>query len=282
MLAERLPSILPELDDAAALEVTALHSIAGVLPPDGQLVRRPPFEAPHHSATLAALVGGGSGLARPGSLSLAHRGVLFLDEAPEFGTRALQALRQPLESGRVLLARSRGSAEYPCRVQMVLAANPCPCANPAGDQHCECSPLARRRYLGRISGPLMDRIDIRIRLDPLRAVELMSDAAVAETSAVVAERVVKARAAAAARWSAAGWPVNAEVPGPELRRRPWRLPSRDTELLRTRLDRGSLSARGFDRVIRLAWTVADLDGRDRPDEADVSEAAQLRMGEEAP
>jgi magnesium chelatase family protein len=281
MLAERLPSLLPELDDAAALEVTALHSIAGVLPPDGQLVRRPPFQAPHHSATMAALVGGGPGLARPGALSLAHRGVLFLDEAPEFGTRALQALRQPLESGRVVLARARGSAEYPCRVQMVLAANPCPCANPAGDQHCECPATARRRYLGRISGPLLDRIDIHIELKPMRAVELMSCEAVAESSAVVAGRVAKARAAAAARWFEAGWPTNAEVPGPELRRRPWRLPARDTELLRTGLDQGSLSARGFDRIIRLAWTIADLDGRDRPDEADVSEAAQLRTGQGA-
>jgi magnesium chelatase family protein len=279
MLAERLPSILPELDDASAMEVTALHSIAGVLPLDGRLLRRPPFQAPHHSASLAALVGGGSGLARPGALSLAHRGVLFLDEAPEFNTRALQALRQPLESGRVLLARSRGSTEYPSRVQVVLAANPCPCANPAGDAYCECTPLARRRYIGRISGPLLDRIDVQIRLTPLRAAELMTFDAPSEASAPVAERVAKARAAAAARWSADGWRVNADVPGPQLRRPPWRLPADDTAGLRSSLDRGSLSARGFDRVIRLAWTIADLDGRDRPDRADVSEATELRMGE---
>src|SRR5690349_4016669 len=157
MLAERLPSILPELDDASALEVTALQSIAGVLPPDGALVRRPPFQAPHHSASLAALVGGGSGLARPGALSLAHRGVLFLDEAPEFANATLQALRQPLESGSVRLARARGNTEYPARVQVVLAANPCPCANPAGDQFCVCPATARRRYLAKLSGPLLDR-----------------------------------------------------------------------------------------------------------------------------
>jgi magnesium chelatase family protein len=279
MLAERLPSILPDLDDASALEVTALHSIAGVLPSDGRLLRQPPFQAPHHSASLAALVGGGSGLARPGALSLAHRGVLFLDEAPEFNTRALQALRQPLESGRVLLARSRGNTEYPSRVQVVLAANPCPCANPAGDAYCECTATARRRYIGRISGPLLDRIDLQINLTPLKAAELMTAHAPAESSAVVAERVAKARAAAAARWSADGWPVNAEVPGPQLRRPPWRLPASDTEALRNSLDRGSLSARGFDRVIRVAWTICDLDGRDRPDGADVHEAAELRMGE---
>ncbi|HET9519304.1 MAG TPA: YifB family Mg chelatase-like AAA ATPase [Actinoplanes sp.] len=279
MLAERLPSILPELDDASAIEVTALHSIAGVLPGDGRLLRRPPFQAPHHSASLAALVGGGTGLARPGALSLAHRGVLFLDEAPEFHIRALQALRQPLESGRVLLARSGGTTEYPARVQVVLAANPCPCASPAGDAHCECTPLVRRRYISRISGPLLDRIDLRIELTPLRAAELMTDHTPAESSATVAERVAKARAAAAARWAAGGWRVNAEVPGPQLRRAPWRLPPAHTAALRRSLDRGSLSARGLDRVLRTAWTIADLDGRDRPDAADVAEAAALRMGE---
>jgi magnesium chelatase family protein len=279
MLAERLPSVLPELDDEAALEVTALQSIAGILADDGCLVRRPPFQAPHHSASLAALVGGGAGLARPGALSLAHRGVLFLDEAPELATATLQALRQPLESGRVILARSRGTTEYPARVQLVLAANPCPCASPAGDQACQCSAVQRRRYLARISGPLLDRIDIRINLAPLSAAQLMTASTPAESSAVVAERVAKARAAAAARWSAGGWRVNAEVPGPQLRRPPWRLRPADTAVLRSGLDRGTLSARGFDRVMRLAWTVADLDGRDRPDGADVNEAAQLRMGE---
>jgi magnesium chelatase family protein len=279
MLAERLPSVLPSLDDETALEVTALHSIAGALPPDGQLVRRPPFQAPHHSASLAALVGGGSGLARPGALSLAHRGVLLLDEAPEIAAATLQALRQPLESGRVVLARARGTTEYPARVQVVLAANPCPCASPAGDQFCSCTPQVRRRYLGRLSGPLMDRIDIQIRLPPLSAAQLMTAGAGVESSAVVGARVAAARAAAAARWSGQGWRVNAEVPGPQLRQVPWRLPPAHTAALRVSLDRGSLSARGFDRVLRLAWTISDLDGRDRPGAADVDEAAQLRMGE---
>lgn len=279
MLAERLPSILPELDDAAALEVTALQSIAGVLPPDGRLIRRPPFQAPHHSASLAALVGGGSGLARPGALSLAHRGVLFLDEAPEFASATLQALRQPLESGRVLLARTRGNTEFPARVQVILAANPCPCASPAGDQYCACTAAARRRYLGKLSGPLLDRIDIQVKLEPLRAAQLMISATPTEPSATVAERVTKARAAATARWSAEGWRLNAEVPGPHLRRPPWRLPAKHTAILRKSLDRGALSARGFDRILRLAWSIADLDGRDSPTGSDVDEAAQLRMGE---
>ncbi|MCZ7420384.1 MULTISPECIES: YifB family Mg chelatase-like AAA ATPase [unclassified Micromonospora] len=278
MLAERLPSILPELDDEAALEVTALHSIAGLLPAGGRLIRRPPFQAPHHTATVPSIVGGGSGLARPGAISLAHRGVLLMDEAPEFSKAALEALRQPLEHGRVLLTRSRGSAEYPARAQLVLAANPCPCANPAGDDRCECAPQARRRYLGRLSGPLLDRIDLQVRLPPMRAAELMESTS-HESSTVVAGRVVAARAAAAARWAPLGRRLNAEIPGPQLRRAPWRLPGRVTADLRARLDSGSLSARGFDRVVRLAWTIADLDGRARPDAGDVGEAITLRTGE---
>ncbi|MFI7022531.1 YifB family Mg chelatase-like AAA ATPase [Micromonospora sp. NPDC049900] len=278
MLAERLPSILPTLDDDAALEVTALHSVAGLLPTGGRLIRRPPFQAPHHTATVPSIVGGGAGLARPGAISLAHRGVLFLDEAPEFSKPALEALRQPLEHGRVLLTRSRGGAEYPARAQLVLAANPCPCANPAGDDRCECAPVARRRYLARLSGPLLDRIDLQVRLPPMRAAELMEPAA-HESSAVVAARVAAARQAAAGRWAAVGRRLNSEIPGPALRRAPWRLPNPVTADLRARLDSGSLSARGFDRVIRLAWTIADLDGRAQPDRKDIAEAITLRTGE---
>lgn len=276
MLAERLPSILPELGDEAALEVTALQSIAGVLPPGSGLIRRPPFQAPHHTSSTAALIGGGSGLARPGALSLAHRGVLFLDEAPELSRVTLQALRQPLESGRVVLARARGTTEYPARVQLVLAANPCPCATT--DERCTCSPIVRRRYLGRLSGPLLDRLDMRVDLLPMRAAQLMTPETPAESSTVVAARVLRARQAAAQRWGREGWEVNAAVPGPHLRRRPWLLPASDTAALRVALDRGVVSARGFDRVLRLSWTIADLDGRDRPGEQDVAEALQLRTG----
>jgi magnesium chelatase family protein len=279
MLAERLPSILPVLDDDAALEVTALHSVAGTLPPGGHLIRRPPFQAPHHSASMAALIGGGSGLARPGALSLAHRGVLFLDEAAEIPSATLQALRQPVEDGRVVLARARGTTEFPARVQLILAANPCPCASPAGDQHCTCAPAARRRYLAKLSGPLLDRIDIRLTLRPLGAAQLMTATAPATPSAEVAKRVARARAAAAARWAGATWRTNAEVPGPHLRRPPWQLPAEDTAGLRRALDHGLLSARGFDRVLRLAWSIADLDGLDRPGRPEVDEAIQLRMGE---
>jgi len=279
MLATRLPSVLPELDDEAALEVTALHSVAGALAPDAPLVRRPPLQAPHHTASVAALVGGGSGLARPGALSLAHCGVLFLDEAPEFGVRALEALRQPIEQGVVRLRRAWGETDYPARVQLVLAANPCPCAKPAGDVGCVCTPVERRRYLSRLSGPLLDRVDLRLRLDPLSAADLLDDRALSEPSAAVADRVAKARAAAAARWSAHGWRTNAEVPGAALRSPRWRPPRPARDALRRLLDVGMLSARGHDRVLRMAWSICDLDGRSRPDEGDVHEASVLRLGD---
>jgi magnesium chelatase family protein len=281
MLARRLPSILPPLSDEEALEVTSIHSVAGALPPQAGLVRRPPFQAPHHTATMPAMVGGGTGLARPGAISLAHRGVLFLDEAPEFSARVLEALRQPLEEGVVSLARTLGRTDYPARVQLLLAANPCPCAKPGGDAHCECSALVRRRYLGRLSGPLLDRLDLMVHLHPVTAAHLMQDASArpVEPSAVVAERIAKARAAAAARWSAHGWRTNAEVPGSALRAGRWRLPRSVTQSLRRHLDRGSLSARGHDRVLRLSWTIADLAGRDRPRADEVNLAYGFRTGE---
>jgi magnesium chelatase family protein len=279
MLAERLPSILPELDDAQALEVTAVHSVAGLLPTDGALLRRPPYQAPHHTATVAALVGGGSVVVRPGVASLAHRGVLFLDEAPEFGPSVLDALREPLEKGEITIARARGGARYPARFQLVLAANPCPCSTPAGDQECTCSPVARRRYLGRISGPLLDRIDIQVELLPVGAAQLCDDEFGPEPSVTIAERVLAARGAAAGRWAAAGqgWHTNAEVPATELRRVGWRLPRSVTSTAERYVDRGLLSARGYHRVLRAAWTIADLAGRDRPDAGDIGEAIQLRV-----
>src|SRR6266536_1888080 len=278
MLARRLPSILPPLSDTAALEVTAVHSIAGTLPPDAPLIRRPPFQAPHHTASVASLVGGGSGLARPGAVSLSHLGVLFLDEAPEFGLRTLEALRQPLESGEVVISRSHGSTRYPARIQLVLAANPCPCAQPGGDEYCECSALVRRRYLGRLSGPLLDRVDLQVRLMPVTAAQLLQDPSAAEPSSTVAERVAKARATATARWSADGWRTNAEVPGPVLRRRPWRLSRSSTVELERQVTAGALSARGYDRGLRIAWTLADLDGRAQPEVGDVGEALSMKVG----
>ena len=199
MLAERLPGVLPPLGVDEALEVSAIHSVAGLLPADSPLVRRPPYQAPHHTASTASLVGGGSGLARPGAVSLSHRGVLFLDEAPEFHAGVLDALRQPLESGEVSIARSGGVARFPARFQLVLAANPCPCASPGGDAACRCSSTAKRRYLGRMSGPLLDRVDLQVWLLPVTPADLLDGLTAAEPTAAVAARVAAARAAAAAR-----------------------------------------------------------------------------------
>ncbi len=276
LLAQRLPSILPPLSDKAALEVTALHSIAGRLPVAPRLIRRPPLQAPHHTVSAAALVGGGSGVARPGAISLAHHGVLFLDEAPELKPHVLNALRQPLEDGYVNIARALGSTRYPARVQLVVAANPCPCGR--NDAGCTCTPAARRRYLGRLSGPLMDRIDLQVTLLPVSAAELAGGTEAPESSASVLARVVTARAAAAGRWQEHPFDVNADAPGTVLRSPPYRLPATATVTLTHQLDCGTLSARGYDRVLRIAWTIADIDGRAAPTKSDVDEALELRIG----
>ena len=164
MLAERLAGLLPALDQQAALEVTAIHSVAGRLPANSGVITRPPFEAPHHTATFVAMVGGGGAVPRVGLASLAHLGVLFLDEAPEFAGRVLDALRQPLESGRVHIARAGYSLSFPARFQLIMAANPCPCGHAANGAACRCTPAARSRYVQRLSGPLLDRVDIRIEI----------------------------------------------------------------------------------------------------------------------
>jgi magnesium chelatase family protein len=275
MLAERLAGVLPPLGVDEALEVTAVHSVAGLLAADAPLVRRPPYQAPHHSASAAALVGGGSRQARPGAASLSHHGILFLDEAPEFQAGVLDALRQPLESGEVAIARSGGVARYPARFQLVMAANPCPCAAPAGEAECQCTSTARRRYIGRISGPLLDRMDMQVQLEPVAPGDLLDRLDAAEPSAAVAARVAAARALAADRLRGTGWRINADVPGPALRSR-WRLPAAVTAAADARLDRGELSARGYDRVLRVAWSVSDLAGRTGPTATDVAEAVALR------
>ncbi|MEU1805411.1 YifB family Mg chelatase-like AAA ATPase [Streptomyces sp. NPDC019937] len=278
MLAERLPGLLPPLTQQEALEVTAVHSVAGVLPPGQPLVETPPYCAPHHSATMAALVGGGNGLPRPGAVSLAHRGLLFLDEAPEFSGRALDALRQPLESGHVVVARSAGMMRMPARFLLMLAANPCPCG-----RHgllvdgCECSPSTVRRYQSRLSGPLLDRVDLRVHVEAVSRAELTGAGGPAESTAAVAARVREARERAAARLADTPWRLNSEVPGHELRTRWQACPGALREAERD-MERGLLTARGLDRVLRVAWTVADLAGHDRPLAPDVARALQLRTG----
>jgi magnesium chelatase family protein len=273
MLAQRLVGLLPELTVDASLEVTAIHSVAGLLSPSAPLMTIPPFVAPHHSTSIAALIGGGSGLAKPGAVSRAHRGVLFLDEAAEFASSALESLRTPLEEGEVRLARSGGVVTYPARFQLVIASNPCPCAS-ARAADCVCSANARRRYLTRLSGPLLDRIDLRAPMLPVNVARL-TDAGDAEPTAVVRERVLTARAAAEHRWAEHGWRTNAEVPGSALRRK-FRLPRSALQPIDDGLSKGLLTARGADRAIRVAWTLADLAGRDRPDDQLVLAACNLQ------
>jgi magnesium chelatase family protein len=278
MLAERLPTVLPRLEPDAALEVTAIHSIAGTLPPGCPLLTEPPFCAPHHTSTRAAIVGGGSGALRPGAASLAHHGCLFLDEAPEFSRDVLDALRQPLESGEVVLARSGLTARFPARFTLVLAANPCPCASTTSTRAgCSCPPLVRRRYLARLSGPLLDRVDVKAEFLPVSRAELLSDRKFTEPSSVVAERVAAARQRMAFRLRGTGWRLNAEIPGRELRRRYAPAPGALAPLERA-MDLGEISARGVDRVIRLSWTVADLGGVARPTVTETSYALGLWLG----
>jgi magnesium chelatase family protein len=275
MLAERMPGILPPLDLDAALEVTAVHSVAGRLPGDAPLVTRPPFQDPHHTATISSIVGGGSGIARPGAASLAHRGVLFLDEAPEFGPRVLDALRQPLESGRLSITRVGGTAVYPAAFTLLLAANYCPCAKP---DHCSCPPDVRRRYLSRLSGPLLDRVDMHVEVPRITRAEMLAEGGRGEPSADIAARVVAAREAARRRYAGTPWRANGEVPAVELRRR-WPLPLAVMRPAGQAMDRGDLTARGYGRVLRLAWTLADLCGAAQPGQEHVAHALGFRLGE---
>lgn len=275
MLAQRIVGLLPRLDPDEALALAAIRSVAGRLPESGPLTTLAPFVAPHHSTSMPALLGGGSGLARPGAVSMAHRGVLFMDEAPEFGAHLLDALRTPLEDGEVRLARADGTVRYPARFQLVLAANPCPCA-PAHDRDCVCPSLARRRYLGRLSGPLLDRVDLRAGMQPVTVLSYAGGAiGGVEDTATVRARVLAARAAATQRWSAHGWRTNGEAPGPALRSQ-FALPRAAVRPIESGLRSGELTARGADRALRLAWTLADLAGRDRPGRECVESALYFR------
>ncbi|MGW0733464.1 YifB family Mg chelatase-like AAA ATPase [Streptomyces sp. NPDC002851] len=278
MLAERLPSIMPPLTRQQSLEVTAVHSVAGTLPPGRPLVEAPPYCAPHHSATMQSLVGGGPGLPRPGAVSLAHRGVLFLDEAPEFSAKALDALRQPLESGHVVVARAAGVVQLPARFQLVLAANPCPCGRCSTlGETSGCLPSTIRHYQARLSGPLLDRVDLRVEVEPVTRRDLTDTTGGGETTREVADRVCEARDRAAHRFADTPWITNSEVPGHELRTRWPTAPGALAEAEHD-LERGLLTARGLDRVLRVAWTVADLAGHPCPNADDVELALQLRTG----
>ncbi|MEL4357126.1 MULTISPECIES: YifB family Mg chelatase-like AAA ATPase [unclassified Luteococcus] len=276
MLAERLPGLLPPLSRAESLEVSAIHSMAGHDLNHG-LVSEPPFADPHHSATLASLIGSGVRVPRPGAVSLAHRGVLFLDEAPQFGATKLDALRTPLESGWVRIDRAQVQARFPARFQLVLAANPCPCGNHGtAGAVCTCAPMQVRRYVERLSGPILDRMDLTENLVPVRRAYLAAAVGQRTTTAEVMERVVQARERQAHRLRGTPWLTNGEVPGPYLR---GSLPTaQGLDLLDRALVTGLLSSRGADKVMRVAWTIADLEGHATVLRDDMHAALQMRRG----
>ena len=277
MLAARLPGLLPDLTPDAALEVSSIRSLAG-LPVGATLVTRPPLESPHHTATAASLVGGGSGIIRPGAAARASGGVLFLDEAPEFAGSVLDALRQPLESGVITIHRANSVATFPGRFQLVLAANPCPCGNyGARDHACVCPPNSRRRYLAKLSGPLLDRIDIQLTVSRITsaAMRISTDAPIIDTATARA-RVVGARAIAAVRLANTPWTLNSQVQGSWLRGPHARLGAATTASIDRALERGGLTMRGYDRVLKVAWTLADLDAVDRPTPDHLGRALYLR------
>ena len=270
MLAARLPGLLPDLDPVAAMEATRVRSASGEPLPDG-LVRRPPLEAPHHTATVVALVGGGTDSLRPGAVSRAHAGVLFLDELAEFPAPVLDALRQPLEDGVIRVSRARFQVELPARVLLVAAMNPCPCGEAGRPGRCSCGEGVLVRYRRRLSGPLLDRFDLRVEVLRPEVDELLGGER-GEPTATVAARVAEARAVAEGR----GVRANAELEGPALDR--WApLDDQAAELLATALRTGRLSARGLTRVRRVARTLADLDAHPGALRADhVAMALQLR------
>ncbi len=270
MLASRLSGILPPLNEAEALQAAAVSSVAGQ-GIDFHRWKMRPFRAPHHTASAAALVGGGS-IPRPGEISLAHHGVLFLDELPEFDRRVLEVLREPLESGRIIISRAARQAEFPAAFQLVAAMNPCPCGY-AGDVsgRCSCTPEAVRRYRARVSGPLLDRIDLQIQVPRVPLTELGAAGAAGESSAVVRERVIAARERQQQR---AGKP-NAVLSNREAQR-DCELTTSDRGLLERALDRLGLSARAYHRILRVARTIADLADSERIGTAHLSEAIQYR------
>lgn len=277
LLARALPGLLPPLEPAVSREATAVHSVAGLLPPGAGLLGQPPFRAPHHGISAVGLVGGGRPL-RPGEASLAHGGVLFLDELPEFGRQALESLRQPMEDGEVLVVRARERACFPSRFTLVAAMNPCPCgrAGASSGPPCTCDPASVRRYRSRVSGPLLDRIDLQVQIDPVSA-ERILDPEECEGSAAVRERVLEARMRPVQdRGGRGGVGPNAAIPARMLPGAVSPTP-RAIDFLRAAAERFRVSPRGLHRVLRVARTISDLEGRDRVVEEHVAEALQFRV-----
>ncbi|WP_026924970.1 YifB family Mg chelatase-like AAA ATPase [Glycomyces arizonensis] len=277
-LAERLPSILPPLSEAETVEVTALHSLRGrLIGGSTELIGHAPFEAPHHSMTAQALIGGGHS-GGPGSLALAHRGVLFIDEAPEWRRHVLDTLLRPLERGEVLVRNANSTVRWPARCLLVLASTPCPCA-PSPGTECRCSAGERRRYLGRLARPLLDRIDLHCEVDASSGVA-QADWLELQSARSAAARVRRAREIAAARWRLTGesWRLNSDVPGQALRSARWRLPAKATKTADGLLRWERITVRGYDRILSIAWTLADLRAQAQPTSDDVDAAVELRLG----
>ncbi|HVK28125.1 MAG TPA: YifB family Mg chelatase-like AAA ATPase [Nocardioides sp.] len=280
-LAERLPTVLPDLTVEESLELTALHSLAGALDPADGMIVRPPFAAPHHDASKVSIIGGGQGRVHPGEISRAHCGVLFLDEFPLFRADVIEGLRQPMESGEIAVARLDESVCLPARGMVVLAANPCPC----GDFHpqavhnkCQCHERQRRDYRRKVTGPVTDRIDIMRHLTPVGPHHGTDRFAVPESSAEVRARVEAARQRQAERYAGCSWRLNSQAPGPVLTEE-WPLSDSARRIVDDAVYSGRLTRRGAARVHRLAWTVADLGGVERPGDDEVDVALRLRTGE---
>jgi magnesium chelatase family protein len=274
MLAKRLPSILPDMSPAESLETTKLYSVAGELPANVSLIRARPFRSPHHTVSAAGLSGGGS-VPRPGEISLAHNGVLFLDELPEFNRASLEVLRQPMEDGEVSISRAAGTVRYPCTVMLVAALNPCPCGffgHPT--RRCACPQGAAQRYLSRVSGPLLDRLDIHIEVPPVEFQRLSSNEK-SEASSAMQARVNRARAVQRERFVGLGIHANGQMT-PAQTRQFCPLDDESSRLLEGAFQALGLSARAYDKILRVARTVADLDGSERIAVQHLAEAIQFR------
>ena len=276
MLARRLPSILPDMSRSEALEATEIHSVMGLTDPDHPLISRRPFRSPHHTISPMGLAGGGTN-PRPGEISLAHHGVLFLDELPEFSKEALETLRQPLEDGRVQISRVSGTAVFPARFMLVCAMNPCKCGWYGYSDRCRCSPQAVEKYLSRLSGPLLDRIDLFVEVPPLDF-DALSRRTPAEPSAAIKARVDGARAVQAARFGPGGPACNGQM-GPAELSRFCALDDACRAVMKGAFDRMGLTARSYDRILRVARTIADLDGAGAVAVEHLAEALQYRPPE---
>ena len=273
-MARRIPSILPDLTFEEALETTKIHSIAGVLLKDIPLITKRPFRSPHHTISSSSLVGGGK-IPKPGEISLAHNGVLFLDELPEFNKNTLEVLRGPLEDGIINISRVNASLTYPCNFMFVASMNPCPCGYfGSKDKECTCSTTSIEKYMGKISGPLLDRIDIQIEVSPVKYQKLEAEER-AESSEAIKERVNKARKIQQQRYKEVGIYANSQLT-PKLVNKYCKLDKESKEILKSAFERLGLSARAHGRILKVARTIADLDGKENINSSHIAEAIQYR------